>query len=76
MKFTINGAGSCDKVLTGIRLTSEQHKMIKSMSEDHNISMQEVVRQMVLFAIDSLNDFTHVKNLTPNKGETRWKNKK
>ncbi len=52
--FKISNAGACDKVLSMLRLTTEDHAIILELSKKHKISMQEVARQMIQFAIENM----------------------
>lgn len=54
-KFKIKNASPCDKLLTGIRLKSEDHAILTDLSKINKITMQEVARQMIRFAIDNMN---------------------
>jgi len=55
-KFKISGTGKSDHFLTGIRVPEDHHKIMKDLAKKNKISMQEVARQMIAFAIQNMGE--------------------
>lgn len=61
MTFKINGKSASSKVINLVRVTPDAHEKIKKLADQHKISMQEVVRQMINYSINNMEEIIHEK---------------